>query len=932
MIASSTFRGSLSIGVLFLTVLSACSLDPRVPRGFDPDPDGSVDSGSRADAGDSGVADSGPSRPRNLLAPTVTISTPTDGAEVPATVTITGTANDDSGLASVFVEVGPNAPRLATSTDGFRTWTLDSPTPLGSFAITAYAYDSDGKKTLVPASILVSRPTSASNTASPVVTITSPASGTTPRDLPVLVRGTASDDVAVVRMEVLRNGELLGERPIVTEDFFASWIRLVPLLPGTANVIVFRAYDEAGHVGTATITLNALAEEDRTPPALMVTSPADSAVVSSATLTVTGSASDQLGVRLVKVRVGQVFSGTGELVYEDWVLATTTDGFASFTADVAIPSGAFTLEVKAIDVSGLATTETLTLSNSYVPSWSDEQRYPLFLRPQGNSEVRLELDEAGVNAILNPSIQMSLKLLELDPSALVSNALTQIKNACGTAWQQNNSNPNHNCDLTPLGVTFGGPGTNDWQNSPEYALVRLLTMTPANVVVDGTSIAGLKDVADGLNVGGGFREILSDMLGIALTTEIVSTANASSAIESGVIATHPNIGPSGGFEVNLYDVMNDLAPLGTRFGPSGSHPGILDPAFTPNSVIFGPNFLMTIVANSNLRWLDGLDLNVGKDYIATVVDTTGPTYSDVLEFDFTTPSRFSIDGLVSSPVVDLRMKIFENNAFIPACTTKNATAAQCKSNLPATPFGTSFVWSKPGWELEAIVGRAAYNQYRTRTFSKDYYVFIIPAAHIDIGNPAGWTMIRTTFGLGNPPPDQYLWELINEVGQVALHRLPGGVTISEGNADVAFTLLDIPVGITDTQIRAAVGPSLQAQASTLSNMLLGNYWENNGPVDFFYRLDSASVPTVFFIAPSDRQGSQGYSYAKPGFFSDAALTNRVSALNIAGSGDTTHQKLRLPVGETTVYSQDETGAVYRLRFVVGSDPSEIACFVSRKTP
>ncbi|HEX6241362.1 MAG TPA: hypothetical protein VFZ61_10730, partial [Polyangiales bacterium] len=74
----------------------------------------------------------------------------------------------------------------------------------------------------------------------------------------------------------------------------------------------------------------------------------------------------------------------------------------------------------------------------------------------------------------------------------------------------------------------------------------------------------------------------------------------------------------------------------------------------------------------------------------------------------------------------------------------------------------------------------------------------------------------------------------------------------------------------------------------------------------------------------------GYTYTKPGFFSDAALTTKVSSMDAGTSGDSSHEKLALKAGETVVYMSDAQDQVVRLRFVVGMDPREIAVFLARK--
>jgi hypothetical protein len=139
--------------------------------------------------------------------------------------------------------------------------------------------------------------------------------------------------------------------------------------------------------------------------------------------------------------------------------------------------------------------------------------------------------------------------------------------------------------------------------------------------------------------------------------------------------------------------------------------------------------------------------------------------------------------------------------------------------------------------------------------------------------------------------------------------------------------------MTADELRKAVRPYLQNQSSMLSSRLLGDYQKNNGQVDFYYRRGLDNVPYVFFVAPSDPRPTPGYNYKNPGFFSDPSLSaaSRVSQVTINGSGDTTHEKLKLPVGETVVYSEDEAGDVYRLSFVVPApDSKEISVRIARR--
>jgi hypothetical protein len=571
-----------------------------------------------------------------------------------------------------------------------------------------------------------------------------------------------------------------------------------------------------------------------------------------------------------------------------------------------------------------------------VLEYGPERTVRLRLRPEIAFEpVTLTIGRDRIGEVLSESIQREILLLELDPTDLLRNTMNAIKTACGVAWRNDNANPNHDCSLTELGRTFAGSdGT--WRTSAEYALVRLLTMTPANVQVAGTSIAGLQELADGqffgIRIGGGFSQILSDGLGIARTAEITNTESVVASLREYLIATHPAATAEGNMPVTLYDALNDLRPLGERFGPSGDHPGAVDPSFPSIARVFAEDAAMVLQARSNLRWLDGLDLLAGKEYLATVVDTTGPTFDDVVEFDFSSPETFRITGLIERPTTNLRFAVQENDLFVSSC---NGDVA-CVNNLPDSPTSSASYWAQPRWQLETIIARAAYLQYEARRFQRCYINFLGCQADMRIGQgrfPAGWTEFDILFGLGNPPRDQYIWELISEVGQVALHRVPAG-TIPEGQADVAFNMRDIEVGITADELEDIVRPFLQEQAARISSLVLGDYSRNNGNVDFYYRRGLDGRPYLYFVTADDPRPVDDYPYTRPGFYSAPSLSPSalISRRVIPGSGDDSHEKLLLTAGESEVWIEGRDGAVWRLQIVVGDDPTEVIVRYARRNP
>ena len=606
------------------------------------------------------------------------------------------------------------------------------------------------------------------------------------------------------------------------------------------------------------------------------------------------------------------------------------------------PSGV--TETSGASTSGM-TADTLTTGGSEVPTGGEqgdfgpEQEYSLRLNDTPVPPLKLNMNKAEVAELFGATAK-EIQLIEVESKALLTNTLEEIKHACGDAWQLDDPDPKHNCDNpgnnSTLGKSFKGwDGT--WETSAEYSLVRILTMTPSNSKVAGTSIEGMQGLADALKVGGGFAQILAESLGIKRTEEFITTPELVAALQSNLLATHPALkGDGTRIPINLDDALKDLSTLTTKLGPVGDHPGVLAPGFQSFSEVLTPEFQMQVEANSNLRLLDGIDLSVGKEYMSTVVDVVGPTFDDELEFDFSDPDKFKITGIAADPKVDMRFAVGEASTFINSCAGDEA----CKQNLPENEAMIKAMW--PGstwaidkWLLESIVATGGRLKYKNRVFKKCYEVAFLCAlgAEVSIGpDPPGWAIFDVFLNLGNPPKDQFVWELINEVAQVALHTPPSG-DIPEGSANVEFTLFGIPIGLTGPQIEESVRPYLQAQAGTISDKLLGDYKKNNGAVDFYYRRGSDGLPYLFFVTPADLdEGTPADFYKQPGFFSCPALSAdcKVSSLELGGAGDTTHEKVKLASGDTILYLQDDTGAVYRATFSAAGEADEIGVRIAGK--
>lgn len=873
--------------------------------------DVATDADAATDA-DTGIAPLPDADSDTGIGPLLTITSPDDGANVNADeVLVEGVASDDSGMASVLVQVGPNVPVRATSDDGFRTWSVLTPLQPGPNTIRVWGLDREGNRGAEDASVLVFGPSLAGGSQPPTLTILRPEDGSTSSRTRLLVAGTASDDAQVSSVQWTIDPPLSAEpQSVLTDDFFASWEAPVTLTPGVTNTLTFTARDNNGQTTSATLTLVAPQSDDRTPPLLEVTSPDAAATWGAPTLSVRGTARDDQGVREVQVLLQ---APDGEL---ERATATTSDAWQTWSLDADVYAGTWQMTVIAIDTAGLSATERLEVEVEFDAEWSRERVYTLRARPQPpETPVEVVLDREGIQEVINETIQRQIMLLELDPEGLLTATMDAIKTACGTRWREDSSDPRHDCSLTELGRSFVGPdGT--WRTSPEYALVRILNMTPANVKVAGTSIAGLQGLADGaifgIRIGGGFSQILAETLGIPRTTEIVGTAAVVSALRSNVLATHPNIGEGVTLPITLYDALRDLATMAETLGPVGEHPGIIDPSVPPSGRLFEDAVSMRLRATSNLRWFDGIDLDTGKDYAALVEDVTGPTFTDVVEFDFTRPENFEVTGLVDRPLASLRFRILEDDLFVDSCNGSDT----CQENRPGNPVGARSLWSLDPWLLETILAESARVQYSSRRFQKCYIDFLGCQADIRVGQggePAGWASFDIIFNLGNPPRDQYAWELITEIAQVAQHNVPSG-SIPEGQADVGFNLRDVDVGITAEEIQQAVRPYLQEQRATITDLLLGDWALNNGAVDLFLRHDDSGEPILYFVSEQTPRPSGTYGYGNPGFFSDESFSaeSRVSTSSLPGVDDTSHQKWRVSDEPTTLFVQDEDGNTWRL--------------------
>jgi hypothetical protein len=251
---------------------------------------------------------------------------------VAGAVTIGVSASDNVGVTKVECYI--NDVLASTSTTGSFSWNTTAYSN-GSYALRAKAYDAAGNVG-TSAATTVSIQNIAADTTAPSATIAAPTAGSTVSGI-ISVTVNATDNVSVTKVEWYLNGVVAGSSTGSTATF--SW-NTASCPNGPCNLQA-RAYDAAGNVGSSTtmsVTVQNLA--DTTAPSVRITSPTSGSTATRSTK-VYVTASDNVGVTRVDLRVD------GKLY------ATSTSATPVFSWNtLKISRGSHMLEAVAYDTAG----------------------------------------------------------------------------------------------------------------------------------------------------------------------------------------------------------------------------------------------------------------------------------------------------------------------------------------------------------------------------------------------------------------------------------------------------------------------------------------------------------------------------------------------------------------------------------------------------
>jgi hypothetical protein len=177
------------------------------------------------------------------------------------------------------------------------------------------------------------------DTTLPTLAITSPANGSTHPAGTVAVSGTASDNVGVSDVRVSVDSG--AYQTATTTNNWSNWTINLSITTTGAHRITANARDAANNFVTREIDITIGSIADTIVPTLAITSPANGSTHPAGTVTISGTASDNVGVRDVRVRVD---SGA-------YQTATTTDNWANWTINLPITAtGAHRITANARDV------------------------------------------------------------------------------------------------------------------------------------------------------------------------------------------------------------------------------------------------------------------------------------------------------------------------------------------------------------------------------------------------------------------------------------------------------------------------------------------------------------------------------------------------------------------------------------------------------
>ena len=289
--------------------------------------------------------------------PTVSITSPANGAgfSAPATVAITVSAKAGSGATVSKVEYFNGTTLIGTATASPYNFSWSAVTA-GSYSLTAKVTDSLGTTaSSSPVGITVT------STSSPTVSITSPANGagfSAPATIAITVTAKAGSGAAVSKVEYYKGTTLIGTATASPYNF--SWSAVA----AGSYSLTAKVTDSLG--ATASSSAVGITVTSTSSPTVSITSPANGAAFNApATIAITVTAKTGSGATVSKV---EYYKGTT-------LIGTATASPYSFSWS-AVAAGSYSLTAKITDSLGATASSSpvgITVTSSGLPTpWATQ--------------------------------------------------------------------------------------------------------------------------------------------------------------------------------------------------------------------------------------------------------------------------------------------------------------------------------------------------------------------------------------------------------------------------------------------------------------------------------------------------------------------------------------------------------------------------------
>lgn len=282
----------------------------------------------------------------DLTAPTVSLTSPVNGATLTGQVALNATASDNVGVTKVEFVIDGNVYDTVNNAPYTSSWDTTVLQAGSTHTLVAKAYDQAGN---VGTSKQIS--VTIGDTTPPTVTITSPVNGTTVSDA-VDITANATDNQSVQRVDFYVNGNL--KESDLTSPYEYTWDSR-EVQNGTIGISA-TAYDTVGNRQTDAVDVT-VANSDSTPPSAPTNVTATTTSFNTVDLTWTAS-SDNVGV------IGYYIIRNGSTIAQ----TSTT----SYTDSSVQPSTLYQYQIMAYDAAG-NTSSASAIANVTTPQAPDTE-------------------------------------------------------------------------------------------------------------------------------------------------------------------------------------------------------------------------------------------------------------------------------------------------------------------------------------------------------------------------------------------------------------------------------------------------------------------------------------------------------------------------------------------------------------------------------